>query len=55
MFSEDLQTILIDVFESICSPVSYFLPIEKIVSTYTLAAHLVTFRPSFRQSSSPRP
>lgn len=31
MFSEDLQTVLIDVFESICSPVSNLLPNLKIV------------------------
>ena len=55
MLPENLQAVLVDVFEPDSSPYQRIVANAASLSTYTLAAHLVTFLPSFKQSNSPRP
>ncbi len=65
MGSELLQAMLVDILEPIvitspCQECQLTVGeqeslIEGVDSTYTLAAHRVTFRPSLRHSNSPLP
>lgn len=52
VISEEVQALFIDVFQP---EINEKVPRLEQGLSYTLAAHLVTFLPSFIHSSSPRP
>jgi hypothetical protein len=52
VFSEFVEAVLVNVAQAV---LGQKMGHDGVQSTYTLAAHLVTLRPSFKQSSSPFP
>ena len=52
MFPELFEAVFVNVAQAV---MGQKMDIGEEQSTYTLAAHLVTLRPSFKQSSSPFP